>query len=166
MKRHLLGGALAAAFLSILPAVAGALDIGSGDYTAPINGPVELSGDITLTTSGSADAALISRSPAEAITGTVRRLTIHTAETDGMVASMGSIRLNGPVDITTTGRKAIGLWAYGPGASIALDGPVNVATTGSYSHAVTVYDTGDAEVGLTIAGPLRVTTRGATAYGV
>lgn len=168
MKRYHLGGALAA-FLCILPVAAGATDIGSGDYTRPINGPAELTGDITLNISGGSDAplaALHAQAPSGAVTGSVRRLTIRADGTAAMVASRESIRLSGPVDISTTGTGANGIWAYGPGASITLDGPVAVGTAGDFSHAVFVYDTDDSDMGLDIRGPLMATTQGTRAYGI
>lgn len=130
MKRYHLGGALAA-FLCILPVAAGATDIGSGDYTRPINGPAELTGDITLNISGGSDAplaALHAQAPSGAVTGSVRRLTIpcrRHGSHGGLAREPSSQRSGGH---QYNGDRANGIWAYGPGASITLDGPVAVGT--------------------------------------
>lgn len=164
MQRHFSSAALAA-LLSIFPTGAGAADIGPGAYTSPITGPAELSGTVNLTVSGGADAALVSRSLSAPITGAVRSLTIHAADTDGMVASGGAIRLNGAVNITTTGPSAVGVRVLGPGSSLSLNGPVRVATSGDYSHGLANTDAA-APGGLDISGPLELRTTGTSAFGV
>lgn len=167
MKQHAAYGLLTALCVLVAATAVRAADIGSGRYDTPISGPATLSGiiDISVTRgAGSPSGALTSFSGP--IIGEVGRLSIRAANMAGLAATQGTIRLSGPVDITTTGNNAAGAVASGPRARLALNGPLDIQTSGEYAHAVSVQDAGGADWGLNLTGPSRLTTSGGNAYGM
>ena len=155
-------------------AVSEPLNIKSGTYERTISGPAVLSGDIDVRIAGTGGSSPsvnsgIFAGNGNAVTGTVRSLTIETTGTDASAINTTAslIDLKGNIRLRTSGTASYGI-SYGGvpgGGGVRFDGETSIITTGDYAHGVFAMGS-KKDYALITKGKFSISTSGKSSYGM